>query len=92
VALARARADLDRLGAAVPERGREHDRDALTGRECDVLRLLARGRSNDEIAGELVVSVRTVESHVAAVYRKIGVGGRTARAAATAYALAHGMG
>jgi DNA-binding NarL/FixJ family response regulator len=56
-----------------------------------VLRLLARGRSNDEIARELVVSVRTVESHVAGVYRKIGVGGRIARAAATAYAITHGL-
>jgi DNA-binding NarL/FixJ family response regulator len=91
-AAARARADLARLGTAGPDRGRAHDRDVLTGRERDVLRLLAMGRSNAEIARELVVSVRTVESHVAAVYRKIGVGGRTARAAATAYALAHGLG
>jgi ATP/maltotriose-dependent transcriptional regulator MalT len=91
-ASARARADLARLGADTAEPGRAHDRDALTGRERDVLRLLARGRSNVEIASELVVSVRTVESHVAGVYRKIGVGGRTARAAATAYALAHGLG
>jgi DNA-binding NarL/FixJ family response regulator len=36
--------------------------------------------------------VRTVESHVASVYGKIGVSGRTARAAATAYALTHGLG
>ena len=69
-----------------------HDRDALTAREREVLRLLAQGRSNDEIAGALFLSVRTVESHVAAAYRKIGVRGRTARAAATAYALAHGLG
>jgi DNA-binding NarL/FixJ family response regulator len=57
-----------------------------------VLRLLAQGRSNDDIATELVLSVRTVESHVASIYSKIGVSGRTARAAATAYALANGLG
>ena len=52
---------------------------------------MAQGRSNDEIATELVLSVRTVESHVASIYGKIGVSGRTARAAATAYALASGL-
>jgi DNA-binding NarL/FixJ family response regulator len=52
-----------------------------------VLRLLAEGRSNDAIADELVLSVRTVEHHVASIYTKIGASGRTARAAATAYAL-----
>jgi DNA-binding NarL/FixJ family response regulator len=67
-------------------------RDLLTAREHEVLRLLARGRSNDEIAAELVLSVRTVESHIASVYRKIGASGRTARAAATAYALSNGLG
>ena len=53
--------------------------------------MLAQGRSNEEIAAELVLSVRTVESHVASIYSKIGVSGRTARAAATAYALANGL-
>jgi DNA-binding NarL/FixJ family response regulator len=67
-------------------------RDALTRRELDVLRLLAEGRSNEEIAATLVLSVRTVESHVASIYAKIGVSGRTARAGATAYALANGLG
>jgi DNA-binding CsgD family transcriptional regulator len=63
---------------------RDHD---LTRREREVLRLLAEGRSNDEIAAELVLSVRTVEHHVASIYSKIGASGRTARATATAYAL-----
>jgi DNA-binding NarL/FixJ family response regulator len=49
--------------------------------------LLAAGRSNDEIAAELVLSVRTVEHHVASIYGKVGASGRTARATATAYAL-----
>ena len=87
-----ARTELAELGIAVAgrEEGRR-GRDVLTRREREVLRLLAQGRSNEEIAGEFVLSVRTVESHVASIYGKIGVSGRTARAAATAYALANGL-
>jgi DNA-binding NarL/FixJ family response regulator len=88
-----ASAELAELGIVLPERPQARRRpDALTRRERDVLRLLSQGRSNDEIAAELVLSVRTVESHVASIYSKIGVSGRTARAAATAYALANGLG
>ncbi len=87
-----ARAELARLGVPLPAPvARRRGGASLTAREREVLRLLARGRSNDEIAAELVLSVRTVESHVASVYTKIGVGGRSARAAATAFALAHGL-
>ncbi|HEX7298847.1 MAG TPA: LuxR C-terminal-related transcriptional regulator [Solirubrobacteraceae bacterium] len=63
----------------------------LTARELEVLRLVARGRSNLEIAGELVLSVRTVERHIANIYDKIGASGRAARAAAASYALAVGV-
>lgn len=62
---------------------------ALTPRELKVLRLLAGGRSNEEIAGDLVLSVRTVERHISNIYSKIGAYGRTARAVATAYAHTH---
>jgi DNA-binding CsgD family transcriptional regulator len=90
---ATAEAELADLGVVMPKRTEvRRRREALTRRECDVLRMLAQGRSNDEIATELVLSVRTVESHVASIYSKIGVSGRTARAAATAYALANGLG
>jgi ATP/maltotriose-dependent transcriptional regulator MalT len=63
----------------------------LTQRELEILRLLARGLSNQQMAEELVLSVRTVERHVGNIYDKLGVGGSTARAAATAFALTHGV-
>ena len=49
----------------------------LSDREQDVLRLLAVGMSNSEIAQELVVSVQTVKSHVAAILMKLDVRDRT---------------
>jgi LuxR family transcriptional regulator, maltose regulon positive regulatory protein len=67
--------------------GRAH----LTPREVEILRLLARGMSNQLIAGELVLSVRTVERHIGNVYDKLGLTGGAARAAATAFALTHGL-
>ena len=53
-----------------------------------MLRHLAGGKTNDEIAEELSVSVRTVERHIANIYSKIGSRGR---AKATAYALTHSL-
>ena len=70
--------------AATPEPGAP----SLTARELDVLRLVARGRSNREIATELVLSPRTVERHLENLYRKTG--NRT-RAEAAAYAEARGL-
>jgi DNA-binding NarL/FixJ family response regulator len=85
---AQARDTLAGIGAPVPAAA--PGRSLLTKREREVLRLLASGASNDAIATELVLSVRTVERHVENIYDKIGVSGRTARAAATAWAIAHG--
>jgi DNA-binding CsgD family transcriptional regulator len=63
----------------------------LTPRETEILRLLARGLSNQEIAAGLVLSIRTVERHIGNVYAKLGVAGGAARAGATAFALTHGL-
>lgn len=57
---------------------------ALTEREIEVLTLAAQGLGNDEIADRLTVSARTVERHLSNAYRKLGVSGRSARAAAVA--------
>ena len=62
--------------------------DGLTAREVEILRLVAAGRKNQEIAAELVVSVHTVERHLANSYRKIAVRNR---AEATTYALRVGL-
>jgi DNA-binding CsgD family transcriptional regulator/pimeloyl-ACP methyl ester carboxylesterase len=61
---------------------------ALSERELEVLRLLAAGRSNQQIADELVISLNTVRRHVSNVFDKIGVANR---AQATAYAKDHGI-
>ena len=71
-----ARDVLRELGACLPEERVGE----LSPRETEVLQLVARGLSNDDIARELVLSVRTVERHVANIYAKIGASGRTARA------------
>ncbi len=61
----------------------------LTQREIEVLRMIVEGNSNHEIATALVLSLRTVERHIANVYAKLGARNR---AGATAYALRHGIG
>lgn len=50
----------------------------LTGREGEVLRLVARGHSNKEVAAALEISVKTVETHKANAMMKLGLGGRAA--------------
>jgi DNA-binding CsgD family transcriptional regulator/Tfp pilus assembly protein PilF len=60
----------------------------LTARQAEVLRLLADGLSNKEIAARLYLSPGTVERHLATIYRKLGLGGRVE---AARYAVEHGL-
>ncbi len=89
-----ARADFAALGAApdaarvelllghdVPEHG-------LSARELEVLRLVAAGKSNREIAAALVISEHTVARHVQNIFAKLRISSRTA---ATAFAFEHGL-
>jgi DNA-binding NarL/FixJ family response regulator len=55
--------------------------DHLTDRELDVVRLVARGRTNQEVAGELFVSLSTVKTHLASIQAKLGVRNRVETAA-----------
>jgi len=58
----------------------------LTGREIEVLRLVAMGLTNAQIAEQLVISLLTVKAHVRSIYSKLGV---TSRSAATRYTIEH---
>jgi predicted ATPase/DNA-binding CsgD family transcriptional regulator/DNA-binding XRE family transcriptional regulator len=62
--------------------------DNLTARQAEVLRLLADGLSNKEIAARLYLSPGTVERHLATIYHKLGLGGRVD---ATRYAVENGL-
>jgi DNA-binding NarL/FixJ family response regulator len=64
---------LERFVEPVPEPGTPARLEPLTDRELDVLRLLARGMSNAEIAEEMVVAETTVKTHVARILAKLGV-------------------
>jgi len=73
-------ADMRAEGGGLPDR--------LTPREAEVLRQVAKGMSNREIARDLVLSIRTVERHITNLYTKIGARGK---ADATAYAFRHDL-
>jgi two-component system response regulator NreC len=75
-----------RLAAEVP--GGEGPPDGLSPREVEVLRLIALGHTNAEVASQLYLSVRTVESHRAHIQQKTR---RTTRAELVAYAREHGL-
>ncbi len=58
----------------------------LTSREVEVLRLVAQGMTNEQVANQLIISPRTVDTHLTSIYGKIGV---SSRSAATRYAFEH---
>jgi len=60
--------------------------DGLTTREVEVLRVVAQGLTNEQVAERLVISPRTVDTHLTLIYSKIGV---SSRSAATRYAIEH---
>jgi ATP/maltotriose-dependent transcriptional regulator MalT len=80
-----ARPDLARLDEAAG-RGQAEAAAGLTAREIDVIRLVAAGRTNREIADELVISEKTVARHLSNMFTRLGLANR---AAATAYAYEH---
>jgi HD-GYP domain-containing protein (c-di-GMP phosphodiesterase class II) len=92
--VAAGRLDVDCTRAVIEAAGQRPKRHTsawpagLTDREVEVLRLLAAGASNREIATRLVISPRTAEHHVQHIYAKIG--GST-RAAAALFAMEHGL-
>jgi predicted ATPase/DNA-binding CsgD family transcriptional regulator/DNA-binding XRE family transcriptional regulator len=71
---AEAEAALEEVMGAPAPGGRKPG--TLTSRQADVLRLLAAGLSNKQIAAELVLSTATVERHLATIYRNLGLSGR----------------
>lgn len=73
---------------AVPEEQRRPQTEQLTTRETQVVTLVARGMTNAEIAGELFISERTVESHVSNARLKLGIDSRTKL---TRWAIEHGL-
>ncbi|NTW35907.1 MAG: response regulator transcription factor, partial [Syntrophobacteraceae bacterium] len=60
----------------------------LTAREVEVLRLVARGLTDAQVADDLVLSRRTVSTHLSSIYSKLGIGSRSA---ATRFAVEHGL-
>ncbi|HSJ65392.1 MAG TPA: LuxR C-terminal-related transcriptional regulator [Gemmatimonadaceae bacterium] len=95
IELEAARAVFEELGAA-PDLARldrlspTHDEapDGLTRRELQVLRLVAEGKTNRDVAGDLGISEKTVARHVSNIFVKLGL---SSRAAATAYAYRHDL-
>ena len=84
-ALARLERAAQALDSAVPAAGAFAD---LTPREIEVLGLVAAGLSNAQVAEKLYLSPRTVNTHLTAIYGKLGL---TSRAAAIRYAIDHGL-
>jgi DNA-binding NarL/FixJ family response regulator len=82
-----ARPELRRLDSAIATATSGHTH-GLTERELEVLRLVAAGKSNREIAAELVISDHTARRHLQNIFRKLGV---SSRAAATSFGFQHDL-
>jgi DNA-binding NarL/FixJ family response regulator len=77
---------LDAFGAVGGETAeRDEELDRLTSREQEVMRLIAQGYAYKEVASELFISIKTVETHVSSVLRKLQL---SSRHELTAWALA----
>jgi DNA-binding NarL/FixJ family response regulator len=76
------------LEQAEPEASTAAGLEHLTPRQIEVLRLVARGMTNAEIAEALFLSRRTVHAHLRSIFHKLEVGHRSA---ATRYAIQHGL-
>lgn len=74
-------------GGGVDVRPDAHPEVTLSPREAEILTLISRGHSNEEITAELYLSLNTVKSHIRSAYRKIGV---TTRAQAVIWCFTHG--
>ncbi|HEX6195550.1 MAG TPA: LuxR C-terminal-related transcriptional regulator [Jiangellaceae bacterium] len=81
-----ATADADRVASQMNDG--EPRPGGLSARECEVLRLVAAGNTNREIAAELVLSEHTVARHLSNIYTKLGVSSRTT---AAGFAIAHDL-
>ncbi len=77
-----------RLVSGIAGPGGAADVEALTAREEDVLRCLARGRSNKEIAADLFIAEKTVKTHISSILAKLRLEDRTQ---AAVYAVKHGL-
>ena len=87
------RLDADAVAAVLEAAGhagvrRREQPAGLTGREVEVLRLLARGMSSRQIAEQLVISPKTARNHIEHIYTKIGA---TSRVTASLFAVQHGL-
>ena len=74
--------ELRRLGRRVVRTARDPDADALTAREREIASLVAAGRTNREVAEQLVLSPRTIDAHLRSIYGKLGVRSRVELAGA----------
>jgi len=72
-----ARKVMERIRQTRVESSGGHASDLLTEREIAILKMAAKGMSNSDIADELHLSARTIESHLATIFNKLGVGSRT---------------